>query len=175
MKRFISLFLLFSFLFLFSSCSTRREDSIAASDPPPSIDELASEAPALIIENGEQTITLRSGNGEWAYHIGNGKWASSIFCGAHPLDNVHTPQPVPLSDDPAALTFDILPDSVTILCWPDTDLGNTEASPLEVPVTDFTFSPKPGNWVYEITSRWEQANNRNYHGHASYTLFATFQ
>ena len=175
MKRFFSLFLFLSFLSLFASCDTSREVSIDTAEPPPSIDELVSEPPVLMIEDGEQTITLRSGNGEWAYHIGNGKWASSNFCGAHPLDNVHTPDPVPLSDNPVTLSFDLLPDSVTVLCWPDTDLGNTESSPSEVPVTNFTFSSKPGSWIYEITARWEQSDNRNYHGHASYAFYAVFQ
>ncbi|MBQ6991035.1 MAG: hypothetical protein IJN58_08255, partial [Clostridia bacterium] len=76
MKRFVSLFLFLSFFSLFASCNTSREVSIDTAEPPPSIDELVSEPPVLMIEDGEQTITLRSGNGEWAYHIGNGKWTS---------------------------------------------------------------------------------------------------
>ncbi len=129
-----------------------------------------SSAPELEVLYGEDMTTVGPGNCSWRGPAVNGQTMEYIACGAHPLDNTHEREFSHVHGERVTLSFPVTPDSVTVFRWNASDMGNVEAPGEQVVLEDMSFIPEPGEWVYEITARWER---EAWGGEAGYALYLT--
>lgn len=75
----------------------------------------------------------------------------------------------------AQLDFEVIPDSVTVLCWSGDywEKGGTEVLSVNVPVTKaadgYSFSLKDGVYIYRVSAKWEHTGK--YGGTVDYSFY----
>ncbi len=142
------------------------------------------EPPALRIHDA-----LSSANNKFEVSSGNYSWycrteneeemTGGIACGAGPLDEakekgrLKLPRYNRLEDVPYTVSWEEMPDSMTIKEYNITDLGKMDAEALSITTYDeiFIVNLKP-NRVYEIVAEWmkENLDKKGFYGDASYVV-----
>jgi len=136
--------------------------------------ETAQKPPELALPFSQGVTIANQGTYCWNYDSGNGKWAAVCCDCIHPLQSENFLQ-AQITDVPRIkLSFAVTPDTVSVRCWPDTALGNTNAKSKRCDVADFMLTLTPGGYIYEVTAQWEQAGENSY-GEASYVFYAVLE
>lgn len=126
--------------------------------------------PVLKVVCGGDSLEAGGGNYRWKVDLGNGLTSDTIACGLHPLDFREAPS-LTTAADTAKLSFAGSPDRVRVVCWPDSEWGNTGAASQECLVArssltlDYELSLEQGGWIYELTAEWDG------YGAASYVFY----
>lgn len=123
--------------------------------------------PELTLSTGESQVSLRSGSYGWEYPTKNGQTVAVTADSMHPLDAGLSPV---LGGEEAVLRWEgsLVPDSVSVCCWPEDDLGNSSAQSTEVPWDEEGFTLREGGWIYQISAQWEEELGS---GNASYSVY----
>lgn len=123
--------------------------------------------PELTLSTGRAQALLRSGSYGWEYPTKSGQRVAVVADSMHPLDAQLSPV---LGDGQATLLWEgpSAPESVSVCCWPEEDLGNVSAESTEVPWEGEGFLLKEGGWIYEISAQWEEELGS---GNASYCVY----
>lgn len=136
--------------------------------------ETTDKPPELTLPFSQGTVLANQGTYCWNYDSGNGKWAAVCCDCIHPLQSEHLLQ-APITDTPQIkLSFAVMPDTVSVRCWPDTAFGNTNAKSKKCDVADFVLTLTPGGYIYEVTAQWEQTGQNSY-GEACYVFYAILE
>lgn len=123
--------------------------------------------PRLNVVCGDESLTGRSGNYHWNYPGEDGQTVGTIACGLHPLDFREAPS-LTTADRTVALNFFDLPDRVSVVCWPDSEWGNTSAAsqPAQASWNEQTqgyeLTLKEGGWIYAVTAGWDDQGTADY-------------
>ncbi|MBD5119018.1 MAG: hypothetical protein HDT37_07905 [Clostridiales bacterium] len=126
-----------------------------------------SEPPILRVLCAEGLVDGRSGNYHWNYPGEDGQTVGAIACGLHPLDFREAPS-LTTADRTVALNFFDLPDRVSVVCWPDSEWGNTSAAsqPAQASWNEQTqgyeLTLKEGGWIYAVTAGWDDQGTADY-------------
>lgn len=148
--------------------------------------------PALYVVCGEASVEALRGTTSWMYDNGNGTSSGFEADSMHPLQAKDYMTPLRLLPsyvshiDPftANLRFNVIPDVVQVRCWSEDCWGQYGAESEKVPVTiletetnsampgygtDFLIGLKEGNYIYEVTARWDRSEK--YGGTAYYSFY----
>ena len=94
-----------------------------------------------------------------------------IIDGKHPLLCMDTLKRMDTTVPEAILEFEVMPDDITVRCWPDSMFGNPNAQADSWQGNRFNLKPAiNGGYVYEITCTWNDKGGY-YHGTATYYLY----
>lgn len=148
-------------------------------------DLLLTDAPEFaltdVLSSSYSRFTVSPGNYSWDVEengIGNG----IVACGANPLDEARMKAAAKLKLprynrlDSVGYTFstEIMPDRLTVRCWPARDIGESKAQAERI--TTYYYMPfilelEPGK-VYEFDAEWRKENmgRRGFSGSASYVV-----
>ena len=143
-----------------------------SADPGDGVTTDMSAPPKLNVVCGDDSLTGGSGNYNWKVDLGNGLTSGTNACGLHPLDFREAPS-LTTAEGRAKLSFAGSPDRVRVVCWPDSEWGNTAAASQECSVArnsltlDYEMALKQGGWIYEMTAEWDG------YGTASYVFYIT--
>ncbi len=132
-----------------------------------------SEPPTLRVLCSEGSADGRSSNYEWTYtDTARGEGGSVIACGLHPLDYRDAPS-LTTADETVRLNFLDLPDRVSVVCWPDSQWGNTSAASQAAQAGHgehaYDLTLNEGGWVYEISAQWDDLGRAAYVFHLTKT------
>ena len=117
------------------------------------------EPPALkVLDNAGNSVEAVKGTCSWMYDMGNGLWTDVEADSVHPLDCQEFLVPMETASDTVTLYFDIDPQDITVQCWRDIHLGNTQASGEHIPIDGNNLTLKPGAYIYEICANWTGEN-----------------
>lgn len=135
------------------------------------------QAPKLSITNGQESLALSGGTGEWNYRIEGDEWRGYVACGMHPVQ-VRYEEGVNILDSldgSFVLSFDSEPDSVRVTVWEET--AETDAEEFTEGMLLNTQKEEEGGWsftllqegelVCEIFAEWE---GEDYNGNSSYCV-----
>lgn len=135
------------------------------------------EPPALTISIIDKNIEAMRGTSSWMYENEDGTWTGVESDSVHPLDN-STKENMPkleitsseLSSTAAIclLSFESIPDEITICCWEERQWGNTNAESEPVATSNFTMELKEGGYIYEVVAGWDSSDK--YNGTARYSF-----
>lgn len=123
---------------------------------------------------------VRSGNYTWYCQTENEDEMTCIAaCGAGPLEEAEKkerlklPQYNKLDCVSYMVSWEVMPDSITVKVYDTADLGNADAKTLSDARYEeiFTIGLKPER-IYEITAEWkeEQLDKNGFYGNASYVI-----
>ncbi|MBD5098605.1 MAG: hypothetical protein HDT35_03485 [Clostridiales bacterium] len=141
-------------------------------DPGDGVTPDMSAPPKLNVVCGDDSLTGGSGNYTWKVDLGNGLTSGTNACGLHPLDFREAPS-LTTAEGRAKLSFAGSPDRVSVVCWPDSEWGNTSAASQECLVArssltlDYEIALNQGGWIYEVSASWDG------YGTASYVFYIT--
>ncbi len=127
-----------------------------------------------------EKFEVTSGNYTWYCRSGNaGEMTGVVACGMAPLDEAKDkerwklPHYNRLDEVSCTVSWEVMPDSITVREYGITDLGNADAKALSTATYDeiFAVNLKPDR-VYEIAAEWkqEQQDVRGFHGSAGYVV-----
>lgn len=135
------------------------------------------QAPKLSITNGQESLALSGGTGEWNYRVEGDEWRGYVACGMHPVQ-VRYEEGVNILDSldgSFVLSFDSEPDSVRVTVWEET--AETDAEEFTEGMLLNTQKEEEGGWsftllqegelVCEIFAEWE---GEDYNGNSSYCV-----
>ena len=152
-------------------------------DVPVADDVVLSEPPALTVATRQQSATAWRGTYSWDKEDeGNGTFTSVEADSAHPLDVRDvlpgiTCWPDEISStksNEVTLLFGVEPVGVTVRCWERAQWSDNTAAGENVSVSHsehFTFELSEGDYIYEVTAKWEQ---ERYSGTAYYAFYGFF-
>lgn len=139
--------------------------------PGPQIDSSRMSSPpdGMLYHSGGSAPLLKGGF-SWSTTEEDGTVCTLIADALHPLQCGDLLTPVTAEGDYVKLDFDEMPNSISVRCWPDSEL-DAEAIPegVTVPCEGTTFQPLSGGYVYEITATWSE-NGRLDYGTATYIV-----
>lgn len=126
------------------------------------------EPPTLRVLCAERFVDSRSGNYQWSYPGEDGQTVGVTACGFHPLDSLLEHAGLTTAEGTVALNFSSLPDRVSVVCWPDSEWGNTSAvaQPAQASWNEQTqgyeLTLKEGGWIYAVTAGWDDQGTAEY-------------
>lgn len=127
-------------------------------------------APEMTVKCGSDTFTARSGNYSWTSRGINGEMGAVIACGSHPLDATREQEFRNTTGSELILSFPVEPDTVTVIRWSKSDLGNTDCDGESVEVEALTLRMEKGSWIYQIVASWD---GDTWGGQVEYHLYLT--
>ena len=169
MKKLITLIAAMAVLLCLAACSADvAPDDQLKLENEPAIDNgqdqsvsCLKEPPAARLLYGYGSAPLSLAGYVWHYPIETGAMSGTKADGLHPLDPEACMEPVSVSGELVKLTFEYMPDSVQVRCWPDTT-EDTNAQPETVNCSDYAFDLKPGGYIYEIVASWKEKENTHF-------------
>lgn len=127
------------------------------------------EPPALIVNHGEASVEARECLINWEFTMEDGKQSAMMGDGAHPLAKNSSPAIILDPELPLEvwLSWEIMPDVVTVSCWSEDCWEQLESEPVESfrlmesneAGDRYLLRPKNGNYIYEIIATWQNAPN----------------
>lgn len=159
--------------------SPHGSDGIAAGEtanPPEAV--ILSDPPTLTVTCGTVSIEALRGTASWMYQTEGGTWAGMEADSMHPLQakEYMTPLTLPSSGPLTAyLTWDVLPDRVTVRCWSEKYWGQYDASAKAVSAElaetppGYAISLKDGAYIYEVTAHWD--SRETWQGSVHYSFY----
>lgn len=123
--------------------------------------------PAMQVNCGGDSLTIRSGSYSWSYAFGNGETSHAIADGVHPLDFQGAPSLATRSAT-AKLSIPGSPARIAVECWPDSwrNSGHATGEELSVECNSVTMNYglelKEGGWIYEVSACWPDGNSARY-------------
>lgn len=145
-------------------------------------DVVLSEPPALTVATRQQSATAWRGTYSWDKDEGNGTHTGVEADSAHPLDVRNElpgiscwPDEISSSkSNEVTLLFSVEPVEVTVRCWERAQWADNTAAGENVSVSHserFTFELSEGDYIYEVTAKWEQ---ERYSGTAYYAFYGFY-
>ena len=125
---------------------------------------------ALIHSSGSAPLML--GGYSWNWQRTEETAESVIVDHAHPLYCKALLTPISATGDYVKLDFPVMPDRISVICWPDTAWNSSDVPSEQVDTFDTGFEVKPGGYIYDITATWEESGAL-YHGTAHYFVYLT--
>ena len=124
--------------------------------------------PELTVRIGDEEITLEMSSCAWEGPEVDGKKTGFVACGARPMTPVNPGKYVDVEGETIVLSFPVMPDEVTVRRWNYSDVGSMNAPGKQLDLKELSFSAEPGEWIYEITAKWDRDT---WGGEASYDLY----
>ena len=128
------------------------------------------EPPKAELLHGNGSAPLRAAGFSWMYPNGDGTMAAVMTDHAHPLDCQNILDPIYVSGEYIKLDFEDAPDSIEVVCWPDTAWNDSSAISEPVSCYDNAFTLNKGGYIYEITARWDESETEHF-GSVSYYAY----
>lgn len=144
----------------------------SGTEPPPGTpaEGALTEPPALNLDIGG-IQQIRPSTYYWQYTQTDGKEGGCKADAYHPLDPNAAIPLIETTNPSACLSFERMPDTITVICWPASAIGNTDAAGEEITISNDSFSLKSsttGSYIYEIHAAWNKGGTC--YGTASYYL-----
>lgn len=169
MKKIICGFLAFVLIFAFAACSAEHSET-KPTEPFQKEFLILKAPPELTVTCADIHYTVKSGNYSWTSLGSNGETGSVIACGTHPLDSSRTREFSSVSGKRITLSFPVDPDEITVIRWPESDVGNIDCTGETVELDGLSFPMEKGGWVYQVIASW---NGETWSGQAEYHLYLT--
>ena len=134
--------------------------------------------PALAVSCGNDQVAALQGTASWFYREGNGGGSSTYDgSGTLALKEQLTPLLLPKKQELTAyLTWEVMPDSVSVCFWGEECWGKTDVAGEEIlaerqsgdEADHYTVQMKDGNYIYEVYAEW--TGYEQYGGTAYYSF-----
>lgn len=124
--------------------------------------------PDVSVVCGEIRLEPRRLTTSWYYAKGD-SWSGYNACSMHPLELGDRLEAVQVAGHEARLECAWEPQGIQVRCWPEACLGDSDAEPVELTVSEGSFPLLSGSYVYEVRLSWEGERCR---GDANYCFWA---
>lgn len=164
MKKFSTILLFITMLFLLVSCNDKYDYSLVLTEPP-----------ILSVEYEENKIEALRGGYKWTVYNKDGTGTSTTTDSAHPLECKEImPTIIKKEDDFVKLKFEVEPKSVFVRVWSDKywgDVENAEKNLFEVTVHNNVINllDNEAGVIYEVFATWELEGY--YNGDSLYSFY----
>lgn len=132
--------------------------------PEPELDR----PPELTVVCGDEEMTVEMSSCSWEGPVVDGKNTGFIACGAPAMTPVNPEKYVDVGEEQVVLSFPVMPDEVCVRRWNYSDPASMNGAGQQMNLEDLSFTAEPGEWIYEITAKWDRDT---WGGEATYNLY----
>ncbi len=136
--------------------------------------EVFAEPPVLSLTWSSGSADVSRGSYSWNYAVRNGMWAGTCADSMHPLQAKDYIQPLYLDGTYAKLSFESMPDKLSVSCWADSEWENLQAESEEVVFNGIDLELKNGGYIYWITAEWFN-DGGDFYGTSEYYFYAVVE